>query len=145
MESLVAARPAPEFTAAPAPVFALLDDAVRDFGPRPVLDFLGRRLTYAELGRQVNAAAAGLQRLGVARGVNVGLCLPNCPYSVIMYFAILKAGGTVVNFNPLYTARELEAQVKLTHLAIMVTLDLALIQEKIGPLAAQNLFRHVIV
>jgi len=143
MEGLTMARPAPEFIATSAPAFAWLDDAVRQFGPRPVLDFLGRRMTYAELGRQVNVAAAGLQALGVAKGVNVGLCLPNCPYSIILYFAVLKAGGTVVNYNPLYTLREIEAQVKLTRTTIMVTLDLALIQDKIGPLA--SLFRHVIV
>ncbi len=47
----------------------------------------------------VDAAAAGLQRLGVRKGVRVGLCLPNTPYSVIFYFAVLKAGGIVVNYS----------------------------------------------
>ena len=80
--------------------------AVRQF--RPALrriDFLGRRDELCRAWAPAQRAAAGLQKLGVVKGMKVGLCLPNCPYSIIMYFAILKAGGTVVNFNPLYTAQ----------------------------------------
>ena len=49
---------------------------------------------------------------GVEKGVHVGLFLPNCPYYTICYFAILKAGGTVVNFSPLYVEREIAHQAK---------------------------------
>jgi len=128
-----------------AAVSTILDDAVREFGPRPALDFMGRTTRYDELGRLANRAAAGLQGIGVTKGVKVGLCLPNCPYFVIMYFAILKAGGTVVNFNPLYTEREIEAQARGTGVSVIVTLDLAMIQTKIGALAARGVFNHVVV
>ena len=124
---------------------ALLDAAVLRFGQRPAMDFMGRRWTYAQLGSLANRAAAGLQKLGVAKGVNVGLCLPNCPYFVIMYYAILKTGATVVNFNPLYTAHEIEAQARDANVAMMVSLDLALIQDKIGKLAAKGIFKRVII
>jgi len=143
MDGHTAPRTATEFTGRPG--FAILDEAVERFGGLPALDFLGRRWSYAELGRATNRAAAGLQKLGVTKGVHVGLCLPNCPYFVIMYHAILKAGGTVVNFNPLYTLREIEAQARDAQVSIMVTLDLALIQDKIGALAADGLFKRVIV
>jgi long-chain acyl-CoA synthetase len=132
-----------DFVAAPAS--DILDLAVRRFGPRPAMDFLGRRTSYAQLGRLTERAAAGLQELGVGRGVNVGLCLPNCPYFVVMYYAILKAGGTVVNFNPLYTAHEIRAQARDAQVEIMVSLDLALIHDKIAPLADAGLFRQVVV
>jgi len=145
MDGLSAPRPAPGFEFESAPAFALLDKAVGKFGPRPALDFLGRRWTYAELGEVVNRAAAGLQKLGVTRGVNVGLCLPNSPYFVVMYYAILKAGGTVVNFNPLYTVRELESLARDAEVSLIVSIDLAVIHEKIGPLAAQGVFRRVIL
>ena len=53
----------------------------------------------------VDRAAAGLQRLGVKKGTKVGLFLPNSPTFIVYFFAMLKAGGTVVNYNPLYTRR----------------------------------------
>ena len=72
----------------------------------------------------VDRAAAGLQKLGVKKGTKVGLFLPNCPTYIVYYFATLKAGGTVVNYNPLYTLEELAFQVKDSETELMVTLDL---------------------
>jgi long-chain acyl-CoA synthetase len=133
------------FSFTPVPAFTMLDDAIRRFGARPAIDFLGKSTSYAQLGDLADRAAAGLQRLGVKKGDKIGLCLPNTPYFIVMYYAILKAGGTVVNFNPLYTEREIENQAKDAGADIMVSLDLSLIHDKIGKLAAKGLFRHVIV
>jgi long-chain acyl-CoA synthetase len=138
-------HPAPDFASAIMPAGALFDTAVQRFSRRPALDFLGKRLTYAELGQLTERATAGLQQLGVGPGVNVGLCLPNTPYSVILYYAILKAGGTVVNFNPLYTEREIESLAHSTHVSLIISLDVALIQDKITHLAQTGVFSHVIV
>ncbi|WP_353475255.1 long-chain fatty acid--CoA ligase [Salipiger sp. H15] len=110
---------------------ALLDDAVRLHGDRPAIHFLGRRYSYRELGALVDRAAAGFAEQGVTRGVRVGLCLPNMPAFVICYFAVLKAGGTVVNFNPLYAPRELQHQVEDSGISLMVTTDLAAIYPKV--------------
>ncbi len=145
MDGPTTPQPALAFEPSSKPAFAMLDDAIRQFGRRPAIDFLGRRWTYEQLGALTNRAAAGMQKLGVRQGVNVGLCLPNCPYSIIMYYAILKAGGTVVNFNPLYTLAEIEAQVRETDVGIMVSLDVALIQDKIGKLAASGVFKRVVI
>ncbi len=132
-----------EFVARPA--YAMLDDAVRQFGGRPAIDFMGKGWNWAKIGQLADRAAAGLQRLGVGKGVKVGLCLPNTPYSIIMFYAILKTGGTVVNFNPLYTADEIEKQARATGTLIMVSLDLAMIHGKIAKLAAEKIFDTVIV
>ncbi|NQV44243.1 MAG: alpha/beta fold hydrolase, partial [Rhodospirillales bacterium] len=86
------------------PVYAILDDAVVRGPDRPCLNFLGKSSTYSDVSDMVTRAAKGFQSLGIQKGDRVGLCLPNCPYYVIAYFAALKAGATVVNFNPLYTA-----------------------------------------
>ncbi len=104
---------------------ALLETAAARFVARPALWFMGRRWTYRALGEAVDRIAAGLQRAGVGPGVKVGLCLPNTPYSVMFYFAILKAGGVVVNYNPLYVAREIAGQMADSETAIMVVPDLA--------------------
>jgi long-chain acyl-CoA synthetase len=145
MDGPTAANPAAVFTPPNGAAFTLLDTAVRHFSTHTALDFLGRRTSYAELGRLTERAAAGLQKLGVAKGVKVGLCLPNCPYFVIMYYAILKAGGTVVNFNPLYTENEIAAQASETETSFIVSLDVVAIHTKIARLAAQGRFSRVIV
>src|SRR5687768_12487452 len=75
----------------PAPVYKLLDDAVARFGERSCTDFLGRTLTYREIGALVDRTAAGLQALGIGKGTKVGLLMPNCPTFIVYYFAILKA------------------------------------------------------
>ena len=117
---------------APEPVTAALDRSVAAFPDRPAIDFLNRKYTYGELGKLVDRAMVGLQKRGVGKGTKVGLCLPNCPYYVIAYHAILKAGATVVNFNPLYTEREIAGQIKDSGTTIMVTLDLKQIYPKVA-------------
>ena len=76
--------------------------------------------------------AAGLQASGVKKGhqgrpVPAQLARPSSSTTI----AILKAGGTVVNYNPLYTLEELSFQVRDSETEIMVTLDLKLLFDKV--------------
>ncbi len=112
------------------PVYHLLENAVARFPANACLEFLGRRWTYAETGAAVKHAAEGFQKLGVGKGTRVGLLLPNTPYYPIAFFGIARAGGTVVNMNPLYAARELENMVKDSEIDILVTMDLAITYPK---------------
>ena len=123
----------------------MLDEAVAAYGRRSGLHFLGRRYSFAEIGDLTDRAAKGLQALGVREGVKVGLLLPNTPTFVIFYFGVLKAGGTVVNFNPLYSVEEIAFQARDSGTKIMVTLDLALLFEKVEPLLAQGVLERAIV
>ena len=132
-------------TIAPRLLTDLLDKAVAHHGSWPAIDFMGRRWTYAELGDLVRQTARGLQDLGVTPGTRVGLCLPNTPYFVIFYFAILRAGGVVVNFNPLYVERELKHQVLDSGTTIMVVPDLEVIHAKVAAVAVEVGLRHIIV
>ena len=102
--------------------------------PNPCTYFMGKRLSYAEIGALSDRAAKGLRELGVGEGVKVGLFMPNTPAFVIFYFGVLKAGGTVVNFNPLYSLEEIEFQIRDSGAKIMVTLDLDLTYGKIAAL-----------
>jgi long-chain acyl-CoA synthetase len=106
------------------PVTQVFDRVVARHGDRLCIDFLDKTYSYRRVGALVERAAKGFQMLGVGRGVKVGLLLPNTPYFVICYYAILKAGGTVVNYNPLYVAEEVERQVADSETQVMVTLDL---------------------
>mgnify|MGYP001380111166 CR=1 FL=1 len=128
-----------------APLFEVMDHAVARFGSRPCTTFLGRTLSYAEIGRRVDRAAAGLQMLGVKKGIKVGLFLPNCPTFIIYYYAILKAGGTVVNYNPLYTLEELTFQVRDSETELMVTLDLKLLFDKVEGLLKSGVLKQAVV
>jgi len=130
---------------ATGPVPDLLDASVASYPARPALNFLGRSWTYAQTGAAVDKVAAGLQALGVGPGVKVGLCLPNTPYSVIFFFAVMKAGGTVVNFSPLYVERELSHQVKDSGTSIMVVPDLKLIHDRVANIAAETGLKRIIV
>ncbi|MGI9434159.1 MAG: long-chain-fatty-acid--CoA ligase, partial [Geminicoccaceae bacterium] len=127
------------------PLYTLLDQAVETYGNRPCLDFLGRKSTYKEIGHMVDRAAKGLQELGVRRGTRVGLFLPNCPYYVIAFFAVLKAGGTIVNFNPLYAEREIARQIDDSHTTIMVTLNIRGMYPKAAARLADTCLEKIIV
>jgi long-chain acyl-CoA synthetase len=129
----------------PRPLFALLDDARADYAERPCLDFLGRQSSYREIGQLVERAAKGFQALGVGKGVRVGLFLPNCPYYVICFFAVLKAGGTVVNYNPLYAEREIARQIEDSGTSIMVTLNIKGMYPKIAPRLADTCLKTIVV
>ncbi|CCQ73245.1 long-chain fatty acid--CoA ligase [Magnetospira sp. QH-2] len=135
----------PDLDPVVAPVHDLLDQAVTDFGDRPCLNFLGRRTSYAEVGDLVTRATKGFRQLGLRPGDRVGLCLPNCPYFVISYFAVLKAGASVVNFNPLLTPNEILDQVVDSGITMMVTLDLKALYPKVAATLRKSALRHVIV
>lgn len=127
------------------PVHTLLEEVARRHPAAYAMDFLGRRWTYAELGAMVERVACGFQQLGVRKGVRVGLCLPNTPYFVVCYFAILKAGGTVVNFNPLYVEREIKHQIEDSGTTIMVTLDLRQIYPRVAAMLGDTCLEKVVV
>ena len=106
------------------PLPALLEEAAATHRDRSCMDFLGRRHSYGETLDLIERTAKGLQELGVGEGTRVMLLLPNCPYFVIAFYAILKAGGTVVNANPLNAELELERQIADSAAEILITLDL---------------------
>ncbi len=110
----------------------LLERAAVSHADAPAIDFLGRTWTYRALAAAVDRVATGLQAIGVRKGDRVGLCLPNTPFSVVGYYAALKAGAIVVNYNPLYVARELEHQIRDSGTSVMLTIDVGEIHAKVA-------------
>lgn len=127
------------------PVYELLDRSARQHPRRICTSFLGKSLSYRDIARLVDQTAAGLQQLGVGKGTKVGLFLPNSPTFIVYYFATLKAGGTVVNYNPLYTLEELTFQIKDSDTDLMVTLDLEILFNKVEALLKTGTLKRVIV
>jgi acyl-CoA synthetase (AMP-forming)/AMP-acid ligase II len=68
---------------------------------------MDRWMSYGELDRLSGQLGAWLQGLGLAPGARVAIMLPNVPQFAVTMAAVLRAGYTCVNVNPLYTAREL--------------------------------------
>jgi long-chain acyl-CoA synthetase len=134
-----------EIFQAEMPLGDTLDATVARFGHRPAMEFLGRRWNYAELGDLVARATRGLQDLGVKKDVKIGLCLPNTPYSIVFYYAALKTGATVVNYNPMYVERELLHQIKDSSTTIMVVLDLEVVYRKVANVAEAAGLKTLIV
>ncbi len=127
------------------PLGEMFDRAAARFGQQTCIDFLGRKTSYEGIADQVGRAAAGLQALGIGKGDRVGLMMPNCPAFVVAYFAVLKLGGIIVNFNPLYAVEELEYQLRDSRTDILITLDLKILFEKTELLLRHRLLEKVIV
>ncbi len=123
----------------------MFDEAVAEHAGKVCTNFLGAELTYGEIAQTTNRLAAGLQAKGLGRGHRVGLVLPNTPYYVAAYFAVLKIGAVVVNFNPLYSIEELEIQARDSGVIAMITLDLKLLFDKIAALLQSGVLQTAIV
>ena len=90
----------------------LMEASFRKFDDRTAYSFLGKNFSYADTDAQSRALAAYLQGRGLARGDRVALMMPNISQYPVAVAAVLRAGFVVVNVNPLYTARELEHQLR---------------------------------
>jgi long-chain acyl-CoA synthetase len=127
------------------PLYQIFDDAVRDYPDNIFIDFLGKNTSYRTAADFIARTARGLQNLGVRKGDCVGLMLPNSPYYVFLYFAALKIGATLVNFNPLYAAQEVEKQVKDSGCRLIATVDMPSIYNKLGRLIGNSCLEQIIV
>jgi len=121
----------------------VFDNSVRKFAARSAFHCMGKSMTYAELERLSRDFAAWLQAKGLPKGARVAIMMPNClQYPVAMY-GTLRAGCTVVNVNPLYTARELEHQLRDSGAEAIVILEnfAAVLQQ----VRARTPLKHVVV
>lgn len=102
-----------------------LQDSAENFPDKAALHFMGKEMTYKQLNEDAIKLAGYLQEhIGIAKDDRVAIMLPNTPQAVISYFAVLMAGGIVVQTNPLYTERELEYQMKDSGAKAIITLDI---------------------
>ncbi len=127
------------------PVWTIVDEATRRFGHKPALEFMGKVQTYAALDTLIDRAAKGFRALGVGPGVHVGLFLPNTPHYVICFFAILKAGGRVVNYSPLDAERELRFKIENSQTDIIVTLALNALYPVMGKMLDSTRLKKIVV
>jgi len=102
---------------------ALLEDSFRHNARQPVTVCMERWMSYGELDEYSTALGAWLQSCGLEPGARVAIMLPNVPQFLVAMAAVLRAGYTVVNVNPLYTARELQHQLQDSGAEAIVILE----------------------
>ena len=103
---------------------SVLEVAIAKYADRPAFSNFGKTINYAQLdalSRQFAAYLLG--ELKLKKGDRVAIMLPNCLQYPIATFGILRAGLTVVNTNPMYTARELKHQLADSGTSAILVLD----------------------
>ncbi|MFT5589483.1 MAG: long-chain acyl-CoA synthetase [Bradyrhizobium sp.] len=121
----------------------LLEEAFGKYADRNAYVCMDQFLTYAELDAMSKKLGAWLQGKGLKKGVRVAIMMPNVLQYPVAIAAILRAGYTVVNVNPLYTPRELEHQLNDSGAeAIIILENFATTLEQVLP---KTRIKHIIV
>lgn len=106
-----------------ASVREIFEESVAKYATRPAFSCMGKTITFSELDTLSSTFGAWLQGLGCKKGTRVALMMPNILQYPVCLFGTLRAGCTVVNVNPLYTARELEHQLKDSGAEVLVCIE----------------------
>ena len=125
------------------PLYNLWEDSSKKYADLDLIAYMGSTYSYAEIDAEIQIMAGRLQKIGIKKGSHVGICMANTPWYPITYFAILKLGGVVVNFNPLYPEADLKHQIVDSEIELMVTLDLDALYAKLPPLLGNGKFKQI--
>lgn len=127
------------------PLHHFLDDAALKYPQNPSMIFFGKKINYEQFKEDVLRVANGLIHLGVKKGDRISIYMPNCPQTIISYFAVLKAGGIVVETNPMYVERELEYQLNDSGAETILTLDMQMLYPRVKAVEEKTPLRNVVV
>src|SRR5438874_1144614 len=126
-----------------ASVREVFEESCGKFATRPSFTCMGKTLTFSELDTLSAAFGAYLQGAGCKPGTRVALMMPNILQYPVCLFGVLRTGCTVVNVNPLYTARELEHQLSDSGADVIVVVEN--FAHTLQEVVAQTRVRNVIV
>src|SRR5215217_2253259 len=101
----------------------LLEESFAKFADRKAFICMDKSISYRDLDEMSAALGAYLQSKGLQKGARVALMMPNVLQYPVSTAAVLRAGYTVVNVNPLYTPRELEHQLKDSGAEAIIVLE----------------------
>jgi long-chain acyl-CoA synthetase len=123
LDSYPAGVPADIDTSCCASLVEMMEESFQKFANRAAYTFMGKELSYKQVDELSQTFGAYLQSLGLGKGDRVAVMMPNVMQYPIAVAGILRAGYTLVNVNPLYTARELEHQLKDSGAKVIVVLE----------------------
>lgn len=115
----------------------------KEFADKTAYIFRDEQLSYKQVDQLSLKFAGFLQSLGLKKGARVAVMLPNILQYPISVMGILRAGFILVNVNPLYTARELEHQLKDSGAEAIIVLDS--LKNTFQQIAANTAVKHLIV
>jgi long-chain acyl-CoA synthetase len=124
-------------------VTQMFEEAFAKFADRNAYVCMGHNLTYADIDRLSKVFAAWLQQTGMQKGARVAIMMPNVLQYPVAIAAVLRAGYTVVNVNPLYTPRELEHQLKDSGAEAIVVLEN--FAHTVAAVIANTAVKHVVL
>lgn len=101
----------------------MFEDSFERYANETAYLYENQRISYRELNHLSQNIAAYLQGLGLQKGDSVGVMLPNILHYPIVVMAVIRAGLTLVSFNPNYTPRELEHQIADSEICLLVMMD----------------------
>ena len=122
---------------------AMFDDSCKRFASRTAFSCMGKTLSFGAVADKSAALAGYLQSKGLKKGARVALMMPNVLQYPVSLMAVLRAGYTVVNVNPLYTPRELEHQLKDSGAEAIIILEN--FATTLAQVVAKTPVKHVIV
>jgi long-chain acyl-CoA synthetase len=121
----------------------LLEEAFARYAERDAYSCMGKSITFAELDALSRNMAAWLQARGLKKGARVAIMMPNVLQYPVAMAAVLRAGYTIVNVNPLYTPRELEHQLKDSGAEAIIVLEN--FANTVAEVIARTQVRHTVV
>ncbi|MDR0840736.1 MAG: AMP-binding protein [Christensenellaceae bacterium] len=86
-------------------------------------DFMGQHTTYARLVQQVELCARALKAIGIRENDKITICMPNCPQTVIMFYAVNLVGAIANMVHPLSSEKEIEFFIQESGSVVAITLD----------------------
>jgi len=121
----------------------LFDKSAAQYRGQPAFECMGKSISFGELDQRSRDFGAWLQTKGLGKGARVAIMLPNVLQYPVALYGTLRAGCTVVNVNPLYTARELEHQLKDSGAEVIVILEN--FAHTLQAVLARTPVRHVVI
>lgn len=104
-------------------MYQALERIAEKYPKNVALDFMGKSTTYEQLIERINLCARALKGIGIRTGDRVTICMPNCPQTVIMFYAVNLVGGVCNMVHPLSSENEIEFYLKTSGSICAITLD----------------------
>ncbi|QQG35770.1 MAG: AMP-binding protein [Micavibrio aeruginosavorus] len=128
-----------------ATTLQMVEKAIRTYPDKIAMSFMGRTVTYREFGEWIDRAAASLKANGAAKGVKVGIFMPNTPYYPVFFYAAQRTGATVVNYSLAHKSKApLKEQIEGSDTSVMVTLDLKDFITPVNELLQEGVLKRVV-
>ena len=126
-------------------IHALVDQGAERFGDAVAFVFRDAKVSYRELKREIDRAAAGFVAIGIGKGDRVALLLPNTLYHPYAFFGALKAGATVVHLSPLDAPKVIAHKLADSGARHLVTTNIGELASGAGKLLGSGLVDRIVV